>query len=96
MFCEKRGVQLEDIESEFKKDNMGALADILSAGANFNLLVNDEAEKYSRAKAFLWIEMMTEKDLEDIMATLEKVQVLGKKTMNEKKKNPTASRGLKK
>ena len=95
MFCEKRGAKLEEIQAEFTKDQMGALADILSAGANFHKALNDEQEIYTRAQAFLWIEMMSEQTLEDIMSTLQKVQVLGKSALGEeKKKNPTAaSRG---
>ena len=101
LFCEKRGIELTEIQKEFgnektpAKDPMGALADILCAAANFNLLSNNEEEKYTKYNAFVWIEMMSEKDLEQIMNVVGKVQVLGK-GVDEKKGSPGVQRGLKK
>ena len=74
---------------------MGSLADILSASANFNLLVQGEEEKYNRYKAFTWIDQMKDTDLTDIMDTLTKVQILGQ-GVSGNQKSPTASRGRKK
>jgi len=95
IFCEQRKVKLEEIQDEFTKDQMGSLADILSAASNFNLLTNNEPEKYTRYNAFVWIEQMTEQDLNDIMNTLSKVQILGQGVAGNQK-SPTASRGRKK
>lgn len=92
IFCEKRGIELEEIEAEFKKDKFGSLADILASAANFNLLVNNEPEKYNRYTAFNWIDQMNESDLNEIMKTLEKVQMLGH-SLSGNAKSPTASRG---
>ena len=101
IFCEKRGVELADIQNEFgtekkpAKDQMGALADILCAGANYNLLAKNEDEQHTRYNAFAWIDQMSETDLTDIMGTLSKVQILGKGVVGNHQ-SPTASRGRKK
>lgn len=95
IFCIQRDVKLEEIQKEFQSDQMGSLADMLSAAANFNLLCSNENEKYNRYTAFNWIEQMTENDLNDIMDTLSKVQVLGQ-GVSGNHQSPTASRGRKK
>ena len=92
IFCEHRGIELEEIQEEFKKDKLGSLADILTSAANFNLLVADKEAKYKRWHAFEWIDQISEKDLGDIMTTLEKVQMLGQ-SLSGNGKSPTASRG---
>lgn len=95
MFCELRDIGLEKIQDEFQHDQMGALADILSTSANFNLLVKGEQEKYNRAIAFTWIDQMLENDLNDIMETLSKVQILGK-GVSGNQKSTTAKQGSRK
>ena len=95
MFCDQRKIELEKIQDEFMSDQMGSLADILNAAANFSLLVAGEQEKYNRYIAFTWIDQMTETDLEDIMTTLAKVQILGQ-GVSGNQISPTASRGRKK
>lgn len=95
MFCEQRKIKLEDIQSEFEKDQMGSLVDILYAAAKFDLLVKGEEPKFNRYTAFTWIDQMTDKDLTDIMDTLGNVQILGQ-GVSGNQKSPTASRGRKK
>ena len=97
IFCEKRGITLSELQNEFngKKDSMGALADILCSAANFNLLAKNEDSKYNEYNAFVWIEQISENDLEDIMGVIGKVQVLGKGVV-EKKVSPRVRRGSKK
>lgn len=94
-FTQARNIQLEEIQDEFQRDQMGALADILSTSANFNLMVLGEEAKYNRAIAFTWIDQMTEKDLTDIMNTLSKVQILGQGASGNQK-STTAKQGSKK
>lgn len=95
IFCNSRKIQIEEIQDEFQRDQMGSLADVLTASANFNLLVKGEEEKYTRYIAFTWIDQMTEKDLADIMDTLSKVQILGQ-GVSGNQKSPTAKQGSKK
>jgi hypothetical protein len=98
IFCENRGIELSDIAKEFgneknpAKDQMGALADILCAAANFNLLARNEESKYNKYNAFVWIEQMISNDLDDIMNVVGKVQILGKR-VTENKRRPKAKQG---
>lgn len=86
IFCKHRKIPLDKIQDEFKGDQMGFLAEILTAAANFNLLVKGQEEKYTHYKAFEWIDQMAEQDLTDIMETLSKVQILGKGVVGNQKR----------
>lgn len=95
LFCEKRGIELEEIESQLGKDSKdptGALADLFCSAANFNLLALGEEEKYNRYMAFVWIEQMTDEDLKNITNVMSKSQQLN----TVKKKSPRARQGSKK
>ena len=98
IFCENRGIELSDIAKEFgdeknpAKDQLGALADLLCASANFNLLAKNEESIYNKYNAFVWIEQMHENDLSDIMDVVGNVQILGKGA-TENKKRPKAKQG---
>lgn len=95
MFCDEKHIALEKIQDAFQADQMGSLAGILYAAASFNLLVNDKEVTFNRYKAFTWIDQMSETDLNDIMETLAKVQILGQ-GVSGNHQSPTASRGRKK
>jgi len=95
IFCEERKIDLQDIQKEFERDQMGALADILHATAKFSLLLKGEEPTFNRYTAFTWIDQMGEKDLNDIMDTFSKAQLLGQGVSGNQKR-PRASRGQKK
>ena len=83
LFCEIRGIELNDLEKEFAKNQMSGIADMLFCAYKFNLLRRDLEVKHNRFNAYDWLDQMSEKDLNDIMKVFSKAQVLGKKLNGE-------------
>jgi len=87
LFSKTRGCDFKDMQDEFKKDELGAMADMLYAAAQFNNLEKGLNLDINRYTAFVWMDQMTEEELNDIMDTMAEVQLLGQKLSTDEEGN---------
>lgn len=85
IFCETRKINLDKIQDEFEKDNMGAMSDLLYSAAKFNLLLKGKDVPFNKYTAMTWLDVLTEKDINEIMEVFSKSQIMGKKLIEEEK-----------